>query len=235
MTGKRAVVLGAGGGIGAALVAGLRADPAYAEVIACARGADNADLRFDLADEASIAALAGRIGASGPLDLVLVATGMLHEPGGAQPEKSLRAIDPMAMQRSFALNTIGPALMAKHFLPLLPRDRRAVFAALSARVGSIGDNQLGGWYSYRASKAALNMLLRCFAIELARTHPAAIAVALHPGTVASRLSEPFARGGPGRKIMTTAASAAHLLRVIDGLGPADSGHLFAWDGAKLPF
>ena len=235
MKGKRAVVFGASGAIGAALVAALRADPAYAEVIACARGTADSDLHFDLSDEASIARLSGRIGKGGPLDLVLVATGMLHEAGGAQPEKSMQAIDPAALQRSFALNTIGPALIGKHFLPLLPRDRRAVFAALSARVGSIGDNRLGGWYGYRASKAALNMVVRCFAIELARTHPAAIAVTLHPGTVESRLSDPFVRSGQGRAMMTAQASTAHLLGVIDRLTPADSGNLFAWDGARLPF
>jgi len=235
MSGKRAVVLGAGGAIGAGLVRALRRDPAYGEVIACAREGCDEALRFDLTDEASIAALAGRIGRGGPLDLVLVATGMLQGADGPGPEKTLRAIDPVAMQHSFALNTIGPALIGKHFLPLLPRDRRAVFAALSARVGSIGDNHLGGWHSYRASKAALNMVMRCFAIELARTHPAAIVVALHPGTVESPLSEPFVRGGQGRVIMTPDASAAHLLRVIDDLAPADSGHMYAWDGARLPF
>ena len=235
MIGGRAVILGASGAIGAALAGALRVDPAFGEVIACARHAPDPGLRFDLTDEASIAALAARIAEGGPVDLVVVATGMLHEAGSAGPEKSFRAIDPIAMQRSFALNTIGPALVGKYFLPLLGRDRRAVFAALSARVGSIGDNHLGGWHSYRASKAALNMTLRCFAIELARTHPLAVVAALHPGTVASRLSEPFARAGAGRAIQTPQASAEHLLAVIASLAPADSGQLFSWDGAPLPY
>ena len=145
---------------------------------------------FDLTDEESIARAAKAM-PENPPDLVIVATGALTLPSGEGPERSYKHIDAEVMQRIFAVNTIGPALIAKHVLPLFPRDRRCVFAALSARVGSIEDNRIGGWHSYRASKAALNMLVRNFAIELGRTHKQAIAVALHPGTVDTTLSEPF--------------------------------------------
>ena len=136
--------------------------------------------------------------------------------------------------RDYRINTVGPALVAKHFLPLLPRDRRAVFAALSARVGSISDNRLGGWHSYRASKAGLNMILRNLAVELARSHPQAVVAGLHPGTVATDLSAPFQKGVRPEKLFTPAYSAERLLAVLDGLTPADSGGVFAWDGARIP-
>lgn len=216
------------------MVERLVADPRYETVHAGSRkpavlSSGAVPFQFDLTDEAGIAAAAERIGAP---SLTIVATGMLHDADrGIQPEKTLRAIDGDAMARAFALNAVGPALIAKHVLPRLPRNRRAVFAVLSARVGSIGDNRLGGWHSYRASKAALNMLVRNFALELARTHPQAVVVALHPGTVSTPLSRPFAREG----LFTPDKSAGHLLRVIDGLTGADSGGLFAWDGARLPY
>jgi NAD(P)-dependent dehydrogenase (short-subunit alcohol dehydrogenase family) len=159
---------------------------------------------------------------------------MLHDRARSiMPEKSFRAIDGAAMTQVLAVNTIGPALIAKHFLPLLPRARRAVFAALSARVGSIGDNRQGGWHAYRASKAALNMLIANFGIELARTHADAVVAALHPGTVDTGLSLPFQRGVAPDRLFTGAVSAAHLLAVIDRLTPADSGGLFAWDGTRV--
>lgn len=238
MTGA-AVVLGASGGIGRALVEALAASGRYGRIHAGGRqlpgdlppGVD--PFTFDLTDEASIAEAAQRIG--GPVDLVLVASGVLQDLGRAiSPEKSVRAIDGAAMAHVFAVNTIGPALIAKHFLPLLPRDGRSVFAALSAKVGSIADNRLGGWHSYRASKAALNMLIVNFAIELKRTHPHAIVAALHPGTVATDLSQPFRRGLAPEQLFTPEVAAGHLLRVIETLGPRDSGGLFAWDGARLP-
>jgi NAD(P)-dependent dehydrogenase (short-subunit alcohol dehydrogenase family) len=235
-----AVVFGASGGIGAALVAQLAASGDHARVHAGARrppapSPGIAPFAFDLEDEASIAAAAQAIAAEGPPALVIVATWVLSAPGGPGPEKSWRAIDPAAMARLFALNTIGPATIARHFLPLLPREGRCVFAALSARVGSIGDNALGGWHSYRASKAALNMLVRNFAIELAARNRDAIAVALHPGTVDTALSRPFQRGVPAERLFAPEVSAAHLLRVIEGLGPSDSGGLFAWDGQRIPY
>lgn len=231
-----ACVFGASGGIGAAFVEALAADPAVAIVHAGARrpGAATGKIRpftFDLTDERSIAAAAEQIGSA---DLILVATGMLHD-GAIQPEKSYRAQSGDAYARAFALNATGPALIAKHFLPLLPRDRRAVFAALSARVSSVSDNRLGGWHAYRASKAALNMILRNFAIEIGRTHKQAIIAALHPGTVDTGLSEPFQRNVAPGKLFTPAFAAQSLLSVLDRLTPADSGNLFAWDGQRIDF
>lgn len=237
---RRAALLGAGGGIGAALGAALAADPAYAEVWLGARSAlpEPASprvrtFRFDGADEASLAKAAQTIG--GELDLVFVATGLLHRGGLPLPEKSYRSLDPVAMAELFRANAIGPALIAKHFLPLLPRSRRAVFAVLSARVGSIGDNRLGGWHSYRAAKAALNMLVANFAIELKRSHPQAVVAALHPGTVDTALSRPFQRGLPDGQVNTPELAAEALLATLAQLTPAQSGGLYARDGTRLPW
>lgn len=236
---KQAVVFGASGGIGGAIVTQLAADPSIARIYAGSRrpsaSADGKLVPFalDLTDETSIAAAAATV--EGPVDLAFVATGMLHRPGGPSPEKALRALDGAAMAELFAVNAIGPALIAKHFAPLLPRDRRGVFAALSARVGSIADNRLGGWHSYRASKAALNMLMVNLAIELRRTHPQAVVAALHPGTVDTDLSVPFQRGLAPEKLFDTKRSAGYLLEVLNKLTPEESGGLFAWDGARIPY
>lgn len=232
---SEAAVFGASGGIGRAVVEALEHEVIHA---GSRRGAGAWPARarpfaFTLEDEASIAAAATQMAAP---ELVLVASGVLQDAARAiAPEKTLRAIDGAAMAQVLAINTIGPALIAKHVLPRLPRDRRAVFAVLSARVGSIGDNRLGGWHSYRASKAALNMLVANFAIEMRRSHPQAIIVALHPGTVDSALSAPFQGGVSPEKLFSPATAAAHLLRVIDGLTPQDSGSFFAWNGEMLPW
>jgi NAD(P)-dependent dehydrogenase (short-subunit alcohol dehydrogenase family) len=226
-----AVVIGASGGVGGALVAQLSGDPAFASVFALARSfADGA--RIDITDEASIATAAATLG--GPLRLVIVATGALQGPGFPQPEKTYRALDAVALTESFRLNTVGPALVAKHLLPLMAPRGKTVFAALSARVGSIGDNRAGGWHAYRASKAALNMVLRNLAIETGRRNPDAICVGLHPGTVDTGLSRPFQRGVADGKLFTPETSARHLLAVIDGLTAADSGNVLAWDGQTIP-
>lgn len=236
----RAVIFGGQGGIGAAFVDALSADARYGEIFSGARvprGDDRPGVRpfgFDLTDEASIAAAAVTIGA--PVDLIIIASGILQDPAhGVAPEKSLRAIDPAAMAHVFAINSIGPALIAKHMLPLLARDRPARFAALSARVGSISDNRIGGWHAYRASKAALNMLIVNIAIELMRNRPQAIAVALHPGTVATPLSADFRAALRPGQLQTPAESATRLLTVLDRLTPADSGGLFAWNGDRIGF
>lgn len=167
-----------------------------------------------------------------PPRLVIVATGLLHAEG-RQPERKLADIDPDWMARNFAVNTIGPALVAKYFLPLLPRHGRTLFAMLSARVGSIGDNRSGGWYSYRASKAALNQLVRSFAIAEARRNADALVVALHPGTVDTGLSAPFQRGVPPENLASAPTAAANLLRVLGALTPTQSGRIFAWDGSEI--
>ena len=191
-----AVIFGASGGIGAALVEVFEADPAWDAVHAVARRPEAVRARSDkvLIHEADItqddqlARLASDLPAP---DLVIVATGLLSNGAELRPEKTLKQQQMDSFEQLFRINTFGPGLVAKHLIPRLPRDRRTVFAALSARVGSIGDNRLGGWHAYRASKAALNMLLRCYAIEMTRWNPQSICVGLHPGTVKTDLSAPF--------------------------------------------
>ena len=233
--GYRAAVFGASGGIGRAFVGQLAADPRCAHVHAGSRGgADPAPAKvtpfhFDLADPASLAASTEAIGAP---DLVLVATGVLQNDRLA-PEKSLRTLDAAQLQEALAINAIGPALIARHLLPKLPRSRRSLFAVLSARVGSISDNRLGGWHSYRASKAALNQLVRTMSVELARSHPHCICVALHPGTVDTPLSRPFQAAVPAEKLFTPETAARKLLAVLDSLRPEASGRLIGWDGNEI--
>ncbi len=229
----RTLVLGASGGIGAAFADLLGEHGSVAAVHAASRTAP-APWNFALEDEASIAAVAAAAAASGPLDLVIVATGMLHDEH-LQPEKTWRGVDAAALARAFAVNATGPALIAKHTLGLLRRDAKSVFACLSARVGSIEDNRLGGWHAYRASKAALNMLVRSCAVELRQRNPRALCVALHPGTVDTRLSKPFQSGVDPSKLFTPRRSASALIGVLDRLTPADSGRLWAWDGQPIPF
>lgn len=230
MTWKRAVVVGASGGIGGALADCLQ--QSGTEVIALSRSATDARNKIDITDEGSIAAVAERIAQGGDVDLVFVASGYLHGRLG-RPEKSWRELSADHMAHNFAVNATGPALVAKHFLPLLSRSERTAFAVLSARVGSISDNRLGGWYGYRASKAALNMLVKSLAIELARKRPEAVCVALHPGTVDTALSEPFQRNVAPEKLFLPEYSAKRLLSVLDELTPKDSGDCFAWDGERI--
>jgi len=239
--GLSAVVIGASGGIGGAFAAALESAPAIDRVFALSRRPlepacpKTTWQGIDLEDEESIARAATAVkAAAGPLHLVIVASGVLHDKD-LQPEKSWRALSADTLQRAFTVNTIGPALAAKHFLPLLADDRKAAFAVLSARVGSIADNRLGGWHAYRASKAALNMLVRTLAVELARRNDRALCVALHPGTVDTDLSRPFQTHVPQEKLFTPARAAGQLLDVLDGLSPGHSGGLFAWDGQRIPY
>ncbi len=235
-----ALIVGGTGGVGSALAARLMTDTAVTRLTVWQRRAGNDGLAtdgkratfvVDLLDEATIAGCAEALG---EVDVVIVATGVLHDDAaGVRPEKTWRAINADTMRRSFEINTIGPALIAKHVLPLLPRDRRAVFAVLSARVGSISDNRLGGWHSYRASKAALNQIIRCLAIELATKRPQAICVGLHPGTVDTALSKPFQSNVADDRLFTTDQSAAYLLGVLAALTPAQSGRLFDWAGQEI--
>ncbi|MCG2583583.1 SDR family NAD(P)-dependent oxidoreductase [Massilia sp. TS11] len=223
----RALVLGSSGALGAAFVELLRAQPHCAEVVGLHRASSPA---LDFADEASIGAAAQALAGGPRFHLILNATGILHA-DGLMPEKRLADLHYAQLQATFVANTFGPALVLRHFTPLLDSER-GLMALLSAKVGSIGDNRLGGWYSYRASKAALNMLVKTAAIELARSQKNAVLVALHPGTVNSRLSRPFRGEQIGRPAL---AAAADMLRVLDGLGPADSGSFRAYDGSLLPW
>jgi len=169
------------------------------------------------------------------IHLLVYCAGLLHDGEALQPEKRLEAIRPEALQRSFAVHAIGALLVAKHFLSCIPRRRRSVLAFLSARVGSIGDNRLGGWYAYRASKAALNQAVRTLSVELGRRAPGAICVALHPGTVDTGLSRPFQASVPDEQLFAPPLAARQLLGVIDGLGPEDTGSFRAWDGQEIPW
>lgn len=239
---RLAVVIGVAGGIGGALARELANQGRYDAVVGIARHRpadwpDDAALPFvaaDITDEAQVAEAAGLIGALGRPNRIVVATGLLHAVGVA-PEKTLQMLDPDALMTLFRANVVGPALIAKHLLPLTPRDRASLFAALSARVGSISDNRLGGWYGYRASKAALNMLIATLAIEHRRTRPRGVCVALHPGTVETRLSAPFRPGATAAKRLTPDQSAKALTEVMDRLSPEDSGRFFAWDGQPIPW
>ena len=230
-----AVVIGATGGIGAALLEQLKNERVFTQVIALSR---NSTPTLDLLDEASITHAAQVVrDLNLPVRLIIDATGMLSGigPNGEsfQPEKSWSQLNAAQMAHTFAINAIGPALVMKHFLPLLPRQGKAVFATLSAKVGSIGDNRLGGWYSYRASKAALNQLMHTAAVELKRRQPEALCVALHPGTVDTGLSASFAK--TGLEVQTPTEAARRMLAVVEGLGATDSGGFFNHDAAVLPW
>jgi NAD(P)-dependent dehydrogenase (short-subunit alcohol dehydrogenase family) len=251
---KSALIVGASGGIGASIAQALLQDPRVQQVHATARdattlasqlGADqNTGSRLtchdlDITDAQSIEQVATRLSEQAiELDWIICATGILHDKTGDNPkvpERRLADVEPQTLMDNFSVNSIGPLLVAKHFSSLLPRTERAVFSALSARVGSIGDNRLGGWYSYRASKAALNMLVRNLSIELVRRHRGLICTALHPGTVDTGLSRPFQAKVAAGKLFDPTRAALQLLDVLDGLTAEDNGHFFAWDGQPVPW
>ena len=236
-----AVVFGASGGIGAAVADILAQGAGVEHVFTGSRnpGAASGEVipfAFDLTDEASIAAAAETVKQHGGTPrLIFIATGILHDGAQIQPEKSYRQQSAENYAHMFTVNATGPALIGKHFLPLMPRSGRTIFAAVSAKVGSISDNRMGGWHAYRASKAALNMIVRNFAIEQSRTNAEAFAVTLHPGTVDTALSQPFQRGVPDGKLFTSQFSAASMLTVLSGLQEGDSGKMFAWDGTEIAY
>ena len=238
----RAVVIGASGGSGNALVSALARSENVESVQALSRAPTayqqtnvKAGL-INIEDENSIAASANRVASQiEKIDLIVVATGILHDGTAFQPEKSWKSLNPEKLERAFKTNTIGPVLVAKHFLPLLNRKSKAVFAALSARVGSIEDNRLGGWYGYRASKSALNMSIRNLAIELTRTHPYAICLALHPGTVDTNLSRPFMSSVRNGFLQDTETCANNLLNVMNTASSSDTGSFFDYNGTRLPY
>jgi len=239
----RALVSGASSGIGRAVVAELVQHPQCSSVVAIARRI-SLDTRFaaelkvqaidvDLCDPNSVSNLAAQISGHGALQLVFNAAGMLHAPG-LRPEKSISQLRLPALQASFAINAFAPILLAQALLPLL-RTGPCVFASLSARVGSIGDNHLGGWYSYRAAKAAQNQLMRTFAIEWRRLNPLSSCVLLHPGTVDTPLSAPFQGTVAPEKLFDSARAAQQLLALVANATPARSGEFFAWDGQQIPW
>lgn len=220
---ERALVIGASGGIGSAIVSELQSRGAAVDGLSRSRDG------LDITDEASVEATLASL--SGPYDLIFVATGAL-EIDGHTPEKSIAQVTPAALMAQFRTNAIGPLLVLKHALHLLPKDRPAVFAALSARVGSIGDNAIGGWHSYRTAKAALNQLIHGAAIELKRSHKQAVAVCLHPGTVETAFTAKYA----GRhKTVPAPEAAANLVTVVEALTPAQTGGFFDYAGREIPW
>ena len=242
------LVQGASRGIGLEFARLLLANPAVGRVHASCRAPDRAPdlqtliqaggeriqaLTMDVTVEASVAEIAQSLAANDrTLDLIINCAGVLHD-GNLQPERRLADIDPVHMLRSYQVNAVGPLLVAKHFHPLLADRGKSVFASLSARVGSIGDNRLGGWYAYRAAKAAQNMITRNLSIELRRRRPGVICIALHPGTVDTDLSRPFQRNLPQGQLFTREHAVRQLLRVIDSVTSADSGGFFAFDGEPI--
>ncbi|MGB0213254.1 SDR family oxidoreductase [Algiphilus sp.] len=245
-----ALVVGASRGIGLGITRALLADARVGRVYGGCREPEQAHeihatastdcrlrtLRMDVMDEHTVEEAAGDIRRfCGYLHLVIVTAGVLHDPLGMEPERRLAAFDPEIAARSMQVNAFGPLLVLKHFAPLMASGGTAYFASLSARVGSIGDNRIGGWYSYRAAKAAQNQLVHTAAIELARQHPELVCVTLHPGTVDTDLSKPFQGRVPADRLFDVERASGQLLDVLGGLTAGDSGGFFAWDGAPVPW
>lgn len=229
LTLKNIAVIGASGGIGKAFVDVLSSQYPTANLYQFSR---TGEYRIDYASENSIAEAASIASNTGSLDAVIVTNGMLHNQE-IMPEKSIKELTRDKFQQLFEVNTIVPSLIAKYFLPHLNRDNTSIFAALSARVGSISDNELGGWYSYRASKAALNMIIKNAAIEMGRRNKNAIIVGLHPGTVDTELSRPFHKNIPLEQLLTPHESVTKLLEVLASLTPAESGKCFSWNREEI--
>ncbi|MFT6071578.1 MAG: NAD(P)-dependent dehydrogenase (short-subunit alcohol dehydrogenase family) [Alphaproteobacteria bacterium] len=240
MSFKNIAILGASGAIGQALTQQAALSYPDATIHAFSRSGNQTaqhhdrimhyPLNYDC--ETALDNAAKMASSTMPLDLVIIAIGVLHT-DHIMPEKSLKDLSQEKFAHIFHVNTILPALIAKHFTPKLNKNTQSIFAALSARVGSISDNNLGGWYAYRASKAALNMILKNTALEISRKNSQAVIVGLHPGTVASTLSKPFEKNVQAHKLFTPDYSATQLLSVINQLSPSDTGKIFAWDGQEI--
>lgn len=226
----RAILFGATGGMGSAFSEALQQDPRCETLITFSRSSDP---RLDLTDENTIETCAQSIKEEGPFHLMIDATGILAE-GEMQPEKALKDIAADNMLHNYHINAIGPALLLKHFHRLLPREGKAVFASLSAKVGSIGDNQIGGWYAYRAAKAALNMTVKNAAIEIGRKYKEACIIGLHPGTVDTGLSKPFS-GMVNHEIFSPEKAVGLMLEAINMVDASQSGRQIAYDGEVLPY
>ncbi|GAB4377843.1 MAG: SDR family oxidoreductase [Elainellaceae cyanobacterium] len=250
MQSANALVVGASQGIGLGFVKALLQIEGIAQIYATYRHLDTAAdlldlqathperlhcLSMDITDEAQIADGVQQMQTNiDRLHCVINCVGVLHQ-GELQPEKSLRQINSDRLIQYFQVNSIGAVLLAKHLQPLFRHSDRSIFASISAKIGSIGDNYLGGWYGYRASKAALNMLMRNVAIEYGRTSPKTIVVTLHPGTTDTRLSKPFQRNVPPEKLFSVDRTVTQLWSVLSKLTPEDSGQFFSWDGSRLPW
>ena len=236
---KNIAVIGSSGAIGKALVKKLAQTYSSTDIHSFSRKTQNFDFphvksyTINYQDEESLRASAHLAGEKQPLNLVIIAVGLLHD-SKIQPERSLKELSIKKFQKLFLVNTTIPALIAKYFLPKLDQKERAIFAILSARVGSITDNRLGGWYAYRASKSALNMVIKNLAIEIKRKSPLALVVGLHPGTVDSPLSQPFQKSIAKEKLFTAKDSSKKILSVLESLKTKDSGKCFAWDGREIP-
>lgn len=233
---KKYVVVGGQGAIGGACVDHLLSQP-DTHVTSLVRSSGSSSDRLttmsvDFNDETSYSLAAETIKAHGPLDGVIVATGMLHSSEVA-PEKSLKALSKASLLKNMEVNLVIPALIAQSFIPILAHNKRSFFAVLSARLGSISDNRLGGWYSYRASKAALNMFVKTAAIEASRMNPHCVVVGLHPGTVDSALSRPFHGHIPASHIKSPGQAASMLMDVLNTLKPSQSGRIYAYDGTEV--
>ncbi len=233
---SKIIVFGASGAIGEAIVNEFLEFSTVEKIYAISRSSKKFDDQkvitkfFDYNDENSLKTLADEINQE--IDIVFIATGLLHDEN-LQPEKSIRDLNINNLQQNFLVNTIGPALIAKYFLSKLKKDSKAVFASISARVSSISDNQLGGWYGYRASKSALNMIIKNLAIENNRQNNQKIIIGLHPGTVQSKLSQPFTKNYDPNKLFTPQFSAKCLIKVLENLQKEDSGKIFAWDQQEI--
>ena len=240
-------IFGASGAIGSAFVNQLANNETQATIFAFSRSMKKFEFEnvhshsLDITDENSIAQASVIATKETPLDLVLVTTGFLHNKNEVEentnlgPEKSLSDLSAEKFQKLFEINTIGPALIAKHCLPKMDKERKSIFAALSARVGSISDNHLGGWYAYRSSKAALNMIIKTASIEMKRRNKNVIIIGLHPGTVDSDLSKPFQRNTPKEKLFTADHSVSKMRDVLENLSDEDTGKIFAWDGQEISY
>lgn len=250
MSESNALIIGASQGIGLGFVQHLLQRPHIKTIYTTYRSPESAAgllalaaqhparvscIIVDITQEEQIAACCAKIQAEGNLlHWVINCVGILHE-GEVQPEKGLQQLNAAQLTQYFQVNSIGAALWAKHLLPLLKHSDRNIFATISAKIGSIGDNHLGGWYGYRASKAALNMFMRTAAIEYRRKSPQTILVTLHPGTTDTKLSKPFQRNVPPEKLFSVDRTVTQLLAVLDGLSKDDSGQFFSWDGSQLPW
>ena len=237
---KNIIIIGSSGAIGSSLLNHYVKEDKNNVIYALSRSEESSpssnihNVSIDIESDSSISNASSICSEAGPFDIIIVTTGMLSDEN-ISPEKSLRHLNKESFSKIFSVNTLGPALIAKYFIPLLKKDAPSFLGFLSARVGSISDNRIGGWYSYRASKAALNMIIKSLSIEVARNNPQSIIAGLHPGTVDSKLSKPFQGNVSEGKLFTPDYSVSKMAEVISNLKPENSGSCFAWDGEEIEF